>query len=221
MRHPVELKEKVINLRKKGFSLKEISEKLSIAKSTASIWLRNINLDKKAQKRLEKRRILGQYKTQLLRREKRKRILKEYSTQSAKQISKIKFDKNFYKLLCAMLYWGEGAKTIDTQVKFTNSDPVMIATFLELLRKSFVLDKKKFRVLIHLHEYHDKEKQKKFWSKITKIPISQFHKSYRKPHTKKRIRDNYPGCIAISYYDHSIAKELISLYNMLAKYLGA
>lgn len=220
MAYPLALKEKAINLRKKGFSLKEISEKLNIAKSTASVWLQNINLNKKAQKRLENRKILGQYKSQLLKREKRKKLLKKYANKATERISKIKFDKNTYKLLCAFLYWCEGVKTSDTHVRFTNSEPAMIATFLDLLRKSFELDEKKFRALIHLHDYHNEQKQKRLWSKITKIPLSQFNRSYRKPNTGKRKRNDYPGCITISYYDHSVAKELLALYNMFAKRSG-
>jgi orotate phosphoribosyltransferase-like protein len=58
MRLPQETKEKAIKLRKNGYSLKEISEKLNIAKSTASVWLRNIKLTQKAKKRLKKRKLL-------------------------------------------------------------------------------------------------------------------------------------------------------------------
>ena len=74
---------------------------------------------------------------------------------------------------------------------------------------------------MHLHEYHDEEKQKKYWSKIANIPLKQFHRSFLKQNTKKRIRDNYPGCVSVSYYNAQIAKELIVLYNCFAKNLGA
>jgi len=39
-------KEKAIALRKQGYSLKELSEKLNIAKSTASNWSKDVNLPK-------------------------------------------------------------------------------------------------------------------------------------------------------------------------------
>ncbi|HUS60478.1 MAG TPA: helix-turn-helix domain-containing protein [Nevskiaceae bacterium] len=185
MRHTKAFREKAIRMREKGLSLKEISEKMGISKSTASLWFRNLNLNKKAQERLKKRQLLGYYKTQLIRRKKREKIFKNLTRQATKQIAKIKFDKNCYKLLCALLYWAEGTHSSDTQVKFTNSDSMMISAFLKLLRESFRLDEKKFRALVHIHEYHDEIKQKKFWSKITKIPLSQFHKSYCKPNTKK------------------------------------
>jgi len=221
MAYPIELKNQAIFLRKKGFSLKEIAEELGIAKSTASYWLQNIILNQKAQKRLKKLEILGQYKTRLIKKIRKENLIKEYHLKAHKEISKIHFDKSVCKLLCSLLYWCEGAKTESTHIKFTNSDPKMIFIFLKLLRSSFKLDEKKFRALLHLHDYHDEEKMKKFWSKIIKIPLKQFNKSYRKPNTKIRIRNNYPGCITVSYYDHLIAKEIAALYNSFAKYLGA
>ncbi|MBM3205603.1 helix-turn-helix domain-containing protein [Candidatus Shapirobacteria bacterium] len=221
MAYPIELKNQAISLRKKGFSLKEIAEKFGIAKSTASVWLQNINLNQKAQKRLEKRKILGQYKTILIKRAQREKLLKEHLFKAKQEILKINFNNSIYKLFCALLYWCEGGKTEKTHLRFINSDPTMIYTFLKLLRNSFNLDERKFRAILHLHDYHDEKKQKKFWSNLTKIPLNQFNKSYHKPNTKKRIRKNYPGCLAIYYYDHKIAKELAALYNSFAKYLGA
>jgi len=65
------------------------------------------------------------------------------------------------KLACALLYWCEGEKK-GGAVRFTNSDPVMIQTFLNLFRQSFKLDESKFRICLHLHSYHNQQKQKKF-----------------------------------------------------------
>ena len=81
------------------------------------------------------------------------------------------------------------------------------------IEKGFVIDEGKFRALIHLHDYHGEEKQINFWSKITRIPRKQFFKSYRKPNTGKRIKKDYPGCLAISYYDAKVAKQLWAYYK--------
>ena len=69
---------------------------------------------------------------------------------------------------------------------------------------------------MHLHEYHKEEKQRKFWSKITGIPEGQFTKTYWRPHTQKRERENYQGCIRVSYYDAHIACRLHAWYNVFA-----
>lgn len=217
MAYPIKLREKAIFLRKKGFSLGETSERLKITKSTASLWLRDVTLDSKAKQRLKRRQIIGQYKTQQLKRERRRELLGVYRENATKEIKLIKFDKKLYKLIVSLLFWCEGVKNNQAHVGFVNSDPLMVKTFMSLLRAAFDIDESKFRILMHLHEYHDEEKQAKFWSRVTGIPRSQFTKTYWKPHTQKRKRDNYPGCVRIGYYSAHVARQLYACYNSFAQ----
>lgn len=217
MRLPVDIKEKAITLRKKGYSLSEIANKLNISKSTSSLWLSNVSLPRLAIKRLTEKKILGQYKTILLRQEKRKRLIALFEQKAMKSLKTITLSKNISKLLCALVYYCEGVKGSDKYVTFINSDPSLVRVFLFLFRKSFVLNESKFRLLMHLHAYHSEKTQKLFWSKVTNISIDQFMHSYRKPNTQKRIRENYQGCVSIRYYDAIIAKELLAYYRIAAK----
>lgn len=66
---------------------------------------------------------------------------------------------------------------------------------------------------MHLHQYHDEIKQKSFWQNITKIPINQFNRTYWKPHTGKNSRPDYPGCLAVTYLDAKVAKQIAAIYN--------
>lgn len=93
----------------------------------------------------------------------------------------------------------------------------MINVFITLLRQSYSLDESKFRALIHIHQYHNENQLKTYWSTLTNIPISQFSKSYQKPNTGKRKRNNYSGSLRIRYYDHKIAKDLSAIYNMFSR----
>lgn len=131
---------------------------------------------------------------------------------SFKLLEKIHWTKEICKLCCCLLYWCEGNK-ISNQVRFTSSDPSLIKLFLSLLRQGFYIDESKFRALVHLHSYHNEEKQKAFWGQVSEIPINQFYRSFHKPNTGQRIHKEYPGCLAISYYDSKVAKELLSIYN--------
>lgn len=220
MSHPDETKDKAIKLRLKGLSLNEISSRLRISKSTASLWLNTITLSNKAKLRLKQKQIIGQYKSMKIAKEKRieRRRLVDLATEIT--VSKIPKSKDIFKLVTSILFWTEGGKSTDSYVYFMNSDPKMVALFVYLLRQSFNLDESKFRAMIHIHEYHDDKKQILFWSTLTNLPASQFSKSYLKPHTGKRKRSNYQGCIRIRYYDTKIALELRSLYNTYVKSLG-
>ncbi|MCG2692434.1 hypothetical protein L6272_06490 [Microgenomates group bacterium] len=220
MSYSLKIKQRSINLRKKGFSIKEIAKKLKIANSTSSMWLGNIQLNAVAKQRLKKRQLLHYYKMSQHWQQKRINQLEIAKKQARIIVDSISLSTSNLKFLCSFLFWAEGAKNFQ-QIKFINSDPNMIKVFLFLLRKSFPIDEKKFRALIHIHEYHNEKSLKKYWSEITKIPQKQFYKSYLKPHTKKRKRLNYKGSINISYYDAKLARELYAIYNTLTdKILG-
>ncbi|MBU1085165.1 MAG: hypothetical protein ABIJ43_04785 [Candidatus Beckwithbacteria bacterium] len=220
MSYSLKIKEKAINLRKKGYSIKEIASFLKIAQSTSSLWVRNIILNQKALQRIKQRKIYGQYKSSQQWKVKRKKNQILAHNKAKLIISQLNLNKENLTLICSILFWAEGAKHLG-QIKFINSDPVMITTFLKLFRSCFIIDEKKLRAIIHIHEYHNDKKIKKYWSTITNIPISQFYNSYLKPHTGKRKRINYKGCISVNYYDAKLARELHAIYNTFAsKFLG-
>lgn len=210
MKRKIKEKLKAIALRKKGHSINEIVDRLKMSKSTISLWIRNVELSPAAQKLLMKKIQMGQMRGAQSRRDSTKRKMNEYRILAAKEISTVQITKSLNKIICSLLYWCEGAKSNLKGVNFTNSDPKLIKKFICLLRNTYKIDEKKFRISMHLHEYHSVKKQSLFWSKITNIPISQIIKPYIKPHTGKRIRQNYPGCITVRYHSNDLAKELLS-----------
>lgn len=71
------------------------------------------------------------------------------------------------------------------------------------------MDEKKLRARLFLHKGDNEMEAKKYWSKITKIPLSQFVKiQWREPSGWRKNRLPY-GTIAIRYYDTSIFKEIM------------
>lgn len=216
-RLPQALKEKATDLRSRGYSIKEIAKKLSISPSTSSLWLRGISLDDSAKKRLEERQMLSYYKTSEKWKQKRLERDRKYYIRATTVLQNTRKDMSHLKLYCALLFWCEGGKTEKTFLRFINSDPVLIKTFLTLLRKSFSIDESKLRALLHLHDYHNEKAQKDFWSRITKIDKKQFHKSYQKPHSGKRINKDYQGCVAITYYDVKIMREIKAIYAVFSE----
>lgn len=205
--------------RLKGRSFNEIAIKLQIAKSTVYEWTSDIKLGRNALKRLANKKNVTRNKALSVMktiRDKKKRIIEKKAQET---ISKSHLDQATKKILCSVLFRAEGEKSQKSHMAFINSEPEMISLFLHLLRTSFALDEKKFRVLVHIHEYHDEKEIKLYWSHITKISLSQFTKSYRKPNTNKRSKENYKGTISIRYYDYKIALELHFIYNNLIKKL--
>ncbi len=216
MKNYTNLKVRAKNLRRKGFSLKEISEQLKIAKSTASLWSKSIRLNKYATNRLNNNSILGRQKSIEIRNVKNQNRNVANKKCATKVIKSASINIDTIKIFCALLYWGEGSKN-DSCLRFTNSDPKMISTFLMLLRKGFPkINEKKLRCVLQIHEYHNESKEIEFWSNITKITPHQFTKSYRKTHTGSITRQGYHGTIGIKYYDKNVVDQIIAIYNTLS-----
>lgn len=218
-KYSLKIKEKAIYLREQGYSIKEIAKLLKISSSTSSIWLRNLELNKKAIERLERRKLLGYYKLAKTWDKKRKEYNKKNLKFAAKIINPHIFTKNLLIIYAALLFWCEGSKCERSTFKFTNSDPKLISALLKLIRKSCDIQEIKFRVRLHLHDYHNEYEQKLFWSKITNIPLEQFTKAYLKPHTKKRKHPDYPGCATIIYHDVNVLRKLKSIFQLFSEKL--
>jgi len=216
MKHSLVSKQEAIYLRKLGNSYAEISVKVNVSKSTAYNWTKDIILSSNAKKRLTKLKLRGAQKGAKKSKYKTLKMKKEMVEKGQLALKDISFSKSLLKVLCSFLYWGEGNKS-GSYVAFINSDPKMIKVFMSSLRQSFKLDESKFRVLVHIHEYHHEENICSFWSEVTGISLSQFSKSYLKPHTKKRRKPDYKGSARIRYYDVRIVRELQALYNVVAQ----
>jgi len=203
-----EMFSKAIKLRKRGRSFREISELLNISKSTASLWTRGTILNSKAIQRLEGLKELGRERSKQTKERQRTSAEKEISKKARIIVKNVKLNDSHRKIICSLIYWCEGGKNDGGRVNFTNSDPQLMRYFLKIFRKSFFLNENKFRALLHVHEYHEENRQVRFWSKITQIPIEQFSKSFHKKNTGKNKRAGYQGCLSVRYYDSKIQKEL-------------
>lgn len=213
-KYSINLKQRAQLLRAEGYSLAEIICLLPICKSTASVWTREILLTSAGTVRKVHQRQVAAQKSKCTWQQKQLKQKMQRRQRAAALVEQLELSQSILKLLCAFLYWGEGGKK--GCMKFINSDPLMIKTFLIIFRKVYEPDENKFRVLVHLHEYHHKERIEQFWSELTNIPLGQFHRSYIKPHTARRIKPHYLGCVSITYYDIEIARELKAIYNAFA-----
>jgi len=203
-----ELLKKGIFLRQQGYSFKEISEKLNISKSTASIWLRDVKVSVSGKKRILKLGDRGRQKGVITSKKKRQKAWQQMADKT------VTFKKNLLdyrtshlKILLAMLYWGEGYKNGRSLV-FMNSDPEMIKIYLFLLRKSFKINENKLRAVIHLHEYHNQAEMINYWAGIMGISKKQIA-IYKKDNTGIRKKLDYKGCVSVRYYSSLIVDEIL------------
>ncbi len=200
-----DLKEKARKLRKSGRSFREISEDLGISKSTASLWARNEKMTKQGRIRFHNLLELSKVKSRNVIFQKKKECLEKLEKDCTVLKNKYKYNRDEIKVFLALLYWGEGSKT-RRRFSFINSDPEMISVYLSLLRLSFNIKEEKLSAWLHLHDYHDREKMIKFWSKITGIDKKRIN-IYNKKNSGIRKKNGYKGCINIRYGDYKLFDE--------------
>jgi len=125
------------------------------------------------------------------------------------------------KIAGIMLYWAEGGKPNPESrtwtVDFANSNPQMVRLFLEFLRKICGVDESRLRVLLYCYADQNIETLKRYWNKITEIPVKQFTKPYiRKDFLLEKSGKMKYGLIHIRYNDK---KLLLQIEDWIKKYL--
>jgi hypothetical protein len=205
---------KAINLRRKGYSINEIKRFIPVSKGTLSLWFKNVQLSKRATRRLRDQSTKGQLASQEWYRNRRNKIAREIEEYSNTTLTKLNLlIPELRQLLCALIYYCEGTKTLSGDISFTNSDPELIRYYLNLLRTAFNIKENKLRVCMHLHTYHNESKQKLFWSKVTGILSRQFIKTHWKE-SGRYSRKGYQGCIQVRYHDADLKRRLLALAKL-------
>lgn len=188
---------------KKGWSAREIAEKLNVNMDAVYYFFRKNNIPRRNQS--EQSKILFERKPLSF---------------SVKKNLSVKEQK--LKITGIMLYWAEGSKGSPTMrnwtVDFANSDPKMIKIFLRFLRKICRVDEKRLRAYLYCYSNQNVDDLKKYWSQITKISLSQFTKPYvRQDFSLKSGRVMKYGLIHIRYADKKLLKLIMDWINEYVK----
>lgn len=193
---------KAIDLRRQGLSYNEILTYVPVAKSTISLWLRDVGLAKRQKQRLTEKRRLAQIRATLACHN--KRITKSLSIKSAAKEEIGKISDEEFKLIGTALYWAEGSKqkehSVSQGVIFANSDPLMILTFLHWLKLICKIDIQDLIFELAIHESANIERAKTFWLNLLKIRKDNL-RIYFKKHKitrRKNTGNNYVGLVRIS-----------------------
>ena len=164
-------------LRTRGFGYPYIKAELHLSKSTISLWCRDIVLLPKYQRLLENRRQKNVKEGTSANRIKRIREIEEVRRLAKQEIRRL--SEEAHRVAGTMLYWAEGTKTQSTAV--SNSDPRIIEFMVGWLKKVFHIHPARLKAHLHIHYGNDERKIKRYWSRLTGIPLKNFGKSFIKP----------------------------------------
>ena len=213
----VQEKQRVIELRKKGYSYRDIMQEVDAAKSSISLWLQNLPLTRDEKKHLKLRKdhnisrgkIRAGAALHQRRLERDKVLLAE---------TRVEFEKNirdpFYFVGIA-LYWAEGTKRSGS-FAFTNSDSDMVNVMLTWIEKFWNIPRTAINMRLYSHKPYAHEGCEEKWAKELSVPLSNFLKTIYKPTgllIKKR--PNYKGCLRVELGKVTNLRKMLFLQNML------
>jgi transposase-like protein len=203
--------------REEGRSVKELAALLGVSRSSISLWVRDIELTEEQYKTLRRRmggRIEGS-RANAVRALARRREAQALGRRAARR------DDQLHAAGC-MLFWAEGSRDRNA-IKFTNSDPAMVAFFLRFLRACFGVAEQKIAVTCNLFADHveRQEEIERYWLELLQLPQSCLRKStvntYSKYSQKKR-RNKLPyGTCRLSVYDTLLTQQI---YGAIQEYGG-
>jgi predicted GNAT family N-acyltransferase len=195
----VQEKARAVELRKQGFTYKEILAIVTVSKSTLSGWLKDSPLTPSERLALKHRRNSQITKGRMLAAgalRKRRLEREQAQYQEAQNVfQQYKDDHRFHSGIS--LYWAEGAKR-SGQWQFVNSDVEMVLCMLRWLQEFTDTPVKsiQFRLFVHkLAAYPGIEDE---WARRLGVKSQQFLKTIYKSvgfGVKKRL--NYQGCIRV------------------------
>lgn len=195
----VQEKEKAIALRKKGFSYNEILKEVSVAKSSLSLWLKDLPLTEQEKQSLKKRRdgniSRGRIKAAGVLTKRRLEREAYWYKEACVVFQKYKNEPLFHAGIS--LYWAEGSKRV-SQWGFTNSDEIMIEVLLLWLERYINIKRASLRFRLYIHKPYAHERCEEWWQKKLGISNSQFRKTIYKPTgLSVKKRPEYRGCLRI------------------------
>ena len=170
---------KARQLRMQGLSIREIAREIKCSKGSVSGWVRDIPLNPEQIARLKLNQDKGRAKAANHPNSPKQvwsKIRQDISDAAIKEIPCV-CSKDVLRVVGSALYWAEGFNASVNTVSFSNSDPGMIALMMRFFRTICNVPEEKFRGIINIHPHLGVGKAVNFWSKISGIPIKQFHKT--------------------------------------------
>lgn len=198
--------EKARELRASGMTLAEIAAELGVAKSSVSLWVRDVPFTP------SKRRYGARVRPNALMRRRQAEI--DWGLAAGRERIAALSERDLL-VAGAALYAGEGAKR-DRQVVFANSDPRMVKLFMRWLRTFFSIDESRLRIRLYLHEDQDLDVASAAWVESTGIPLTQHRAPYRAEANPSIRTTKHPlGCVSVIYADAKVHREVMGLVHAL------
>ncbi len=214
-----EKKREARQYRKQGKSMKWIAERIGVARSSVSVWTRDIQLTPEQEEALNNsnERREAQKKGARANVIKHRKLRKKYQEEG-----RIKARQgDALHLAGCMLYWAEGFKSRN-ELKFVNADADMIVIFMQFLRKSLLIPDKniKVRIVAYLGNGLNPDDIKSYWLSVTNLDVKQLNKcvfNNQPSSSQQRGRILHYGVCELLVYS---TKYMQHIYGAIQEYMN-
>jgi hypothetical protein len=145
-----------------------------------------------------------------------RRAYEDAAREARVELEKLKYNPLF--IAGMMLYWGEGDKASAGNVRFTNSDPAMIAFYVHFLRHACGIPEGKIKANVLIYPDHEEMVTRAFWVRTTGLPRENFKKSVLIKGRHKTRRLSWGVCnvtVSNSYFKVKMLEWLNQLHAQL------
>jgi hypothetical protein len=199
MKSLVREKLKAIELRKRGLSYNEILKQVPVAKSSLSLWLKDLPLTQREKTVLKKRRnsniSRGRIKASAVLHTNRLKREEEWLKEARKDFILRRHEPLFH--VGVSLYWAEGAKR-SNQFLFVNTDKEMINVMLSWLERYTKYSRIDCGYRLFIHKLYAHEDCIGYWVEELHVPRTTFKLSvFKETRQTTKTRPQYKGCLRI------------------------
>ena len=205
-------------MRAEGSSVKEIAATLGVARSSASIWVRDVPLGPAERARLIARSRLGPIVAGELKAARAREVRRGYQNEGRWFAQ----ERGAQYAAGCMLYWAEGSKGRNS-AQLVNADPEVVVFFAGFLRDQFGVEDDQMVVTCNLFADHI-ERQREieaYWLARLGLPQSCLRKSavnsYSKYSQKKRTNKLPFGTCSLRVHNTRIVQ---TIYGSIQEYGG-
>ncbi len=194
-----------------GLAITDICKQLGVAKSSVSVWVRDIVLTEEQQSALHAQhyaywaQLRGAHTNAIKGRERRQQYQDE-GRQKAREGDPL-------HLAGCMLYWGEGSKTKNS-LQLSNSDKGMLTFYMRFLRDCLLVaqDQIALRIFCYLGNDLSQKEIEAYWLQNLDLPQSSLRKTIvnsRPSSSQQKGRKLLYGTCEISVHDTRLVQHVL------------
>lgn len=172
-------KQEAISLRRAGSSYRQIRDALKIPLSTLSDWFAEEDWSSVMRAKLTSSAQV-QHTARIVELNRTRGENLELAYAEAREEARedlLKYQYNPLFIAGLMLYWGEGDKISKAAVRLTNTDPELIALYVQFLERVCRIPVEKIRASVLVYPDLDERVCREYWAKNSGVGLDRFTKS--------------------------------------------